>query len=543
MVGRSFLISMFFFFFSSVFRFFLFLRLLTSRLVVSRADVALHMAELQIATANSRADMERAEKEKEKALHRESLLRIQLSRNVHTTTRLIENPADTVSDWFASAPVVDFWLANASEEQAWGVTEDWKKYNVRDANVGETAHIQPMFSKGGILFDNFPSTSAWKLEDTHATCFLGLTHDVALSLKQYAGSAMSIGAVIELTGQAEAVKDYPSPEHKAKFIRDLLRVRSKCGGGGRIVHGCITDLSRILAVKLCGVEDGVPLLQKTSVLTGAKVCEMLTAFAFALPEALGVKIKAYTVQLEGADRAVSAVPSQQLGAGAQGEVFEIMPSTDLPDCFFKVVNIAESFTREVSALRALNKAGVQYVPQLRAVGTAERCFAAWPVGRAIDRGLTEVLELGAQLCDCLQQAHTAKLVHRDVRPSNMVLQTRNGRQESVLLDWACAVQVSQPVAYEGTTHFASAAILTKLASGERIVTVAPSDDLESLVYSIHWLTRVSELHAPMDCGPREYAAIKVAWAVAEKSHACLRDRLVLARDCKYEELKRSFLNY
>jgi serine/threonine protein kinase len=52
--------------------------------------------------------------------------------------------------------------------------------------------------------------------------------------------------------------------------------------------------------------------------------------------------------------------------------------------------------------------------------------------------LTRALEITRQLCDALAAAHTAGIVHRDVKPENIFLQQREGRDYVTLLDFGIA---------------------------------------------------------------------------------------------------------
>jgi hypothetical protein len=478
-------------------------------------------------------------------------LKSSLKKHVHTTSLLIEQATDVIANYFTKAPISPtFWLDDAERHQVWSDDESWKKYNILNKEVGETNEVQPMFSSNGALYASFPVDSPWTINDTHKQHVLGMSHDVTLFLKTAVGSAIGIGAVIELTGHDDSVKDYPSTVHKSKFIRDLLRVRSK-SGGNRVVHGCVTDLARIVAVCLMGIgDDGTPILRKTAVLTGDDVRRVLSAFAFAEPSSVGVNVARYDVVMEEnkdvEDAApVTFVPMQHLGSGAQGRVFEAQ-SNAAESLFLKVHNDFNGFQREVAALRALNTTDVLSVPCILGVGVdaspPQLHFLASPVCKQIpcDASLQLVLSLAAQLVNCLEAVHMAGFAHRDVRPSNIVMRDgADGKAEVVLVDWACAVVIRNvAVDYEGTVHYAAADILNALADDRRAKIVPnASHDLESLVYSVFGWARVA---SALLLDKEKYAAITSAWSDDVQHHSVHIRRLELARACDYSALRESF---
>jgi len=524
---------------------------------VTTDSLASDMASLQLATANARADKECADKEAVILQYRVRELEGQLSRNVHTTTRLLEQHSSTVAGYFDNATTFDFWLPDVTTHR-WADRQAWEKFNKQDASVGELSHVQPMFSSGGALFDNFPKGSSWQIVDSHASNVLGMTHDITLYLKSAIGSALGIGAVVELTGHSDSVKDYPSVDHKSKFIRDLLRVRSK-SGGNRVVHGCVTDLARIVVVRLNGIgQDGTPILHKTAVLTGDDVRRVLTAFAFADPSSVGVNVVTYDVVMEEHNDdedavSVTVAPIQQLGRGAQGRVFEVQSTAanPSPSLFLKVLTAADGFEREVAALRALKVASAPFVPCILGVNASQSPFnfLASPVCQEIpgDASLQVVLPLIVQLVDCLKAAHGAGYVHRDVRPSNIVMRVgADHLPEVVLVDWACATRSGRgAVYYEGTVHYAATDILELLATNrDAEISPIPEHDLESLVYAVFdWTRRLSRPPLAKTCKKDAYGEIAAAWKkdiFSDETNCVHAQRLEFARKRQYENLKESF---
>ena len=121
-------------------------------------------------------------------------------------------------------------------------------------------------------------------------------------------------------GQDE--KPFPSKKHKAKFIRDCVRVHHRCGGD-REVHGIISDLSRIVAVKLVGLgDDGTPIVVKTPVFSGDGVQDVLTRFAFAPATALSVRDVSWDMHC-GRSIVTHVRAGRVLGSGLHGEVYTV----------------------------------------------------------------------------------------------------------------------------------------------------------------------------------------------------------------------------
>jgi Tol biopolymer transport system component len=76
--------------------------------------------------------------------------------------------------------------------------------------------------------------------------------------------------------------------------------------------------------------------------------------------------------------------------------------------------------------------------------TLKHLIAGKPLARVIQRGplpLRKLIDVSTQICDGLAAAHTAGVVHRDLKPGNIML-TRDGRVK--ILDFGLARQVHAP---------------------------------------------------------------------------------------------------
>jgi hypothetical protein len=472
-----------------------------------------------------------------------------------TTTCLLRAAPDVMAKMFDDAAVVGLWLSTASS--SWSTDDVWRKYETRDGKVSETKDVQPLFSTGGVLFGSFPAASAWSLRDTSKSHELGLTHDVTLYQKSFEHSALGIGAIIELTGQKEGVESYPSKDHKAKFVRDLLRVHME-RGNDTPVHGCVTDLSRIVCVKLVGFEDHKPVLHRTTVMTGAAVKSTMEAFACASTVDLGVTVQSYKLVVEADQNAnIKVVPSRQLGHGGNGRVFVVATGKgtgeDVEGQYLKVAHLAADAVAEIETLRALGKMALKGVPTLLAAG--DKCLLASPVGRLIVRDQLAVLSFGAQVCRTLQAVHGAGLVHRDVRPQNIIVITADAlkisAKRAMLIDWASAVGSKKGLLhpYQGTYNFAAIGVLDALAAeGVTEVVATSAFDLESLVYTVAWLSdkripiemTAATVRLGSDQKSLRCSAIKGVWEVATARSIKLRERVAFARACNYDELSDSW---
>ena len=213
---------------------------------------------------------------------------------MQTSMRLAAYNEDVLSEAFDKATTETcFWLPTLQpdQSQAWsGLIEEgdnetyWDSYKVRDQKQTETEVIQVVVDR---LQESFPETSPYIMKKT-CSGWEKLTQDATLFfLKDRSQAHTTVAALFEWVGQDEA--PFPTKKQKAEFVRDCARLYEKCGGH-REVHGVISDLSRIIAVRFDGYDNngsGGLCLVKTPAYAGDHVRTILTQFAFANPSDLG----------------------------------------------------------------------------------------------------------------------------------------------------------------------------------------------------------------------------------------------------------------
>ena len=141
------------------------------------------------------------------------------------------------------------------------------------------------------------------------------------------------------------------------------------------------------------------------------------------------------------------------------------------------------------------------------------------------------------LIDCLRGAHKANIVHRDVRPDN-IMQDSEGNV--CLIDWGFAHVCQDPSAgapeFQGTFRYASDEVLA-CAIADLRRDPEPKDDLESLARIV--LSQLSpscqnEL-AVIQAG--DFSAARTFWANKRKANPCYEWVFDGANSCDYEKVK------
>ena len=238
---------------------------------------------------------------------------------------------------------------------------------------------------------------------------------------------------------------------------------------------------------------------------------LATTWIGAVPVALGeTEIKMGAGPIDGAGgRASASNPSEfsipgyeigrEIGSGGFGRVFEARERSDLatlravkfidPSPFHDRPNAIARFKREAQAVRDLDhRAIVRYVASgitesLPACPYLVMEFIAGEPFRA-DLGLPDVdaVEKMAEVLDALGYAHAMGIIHRDIKPTNILIRTRDG--QPVIVDFGLSL-FPEADAVALTTRYAGSVgyIPTEVQSGEQKSSV--NHDIFSCAVSLY----------------------------------------------------------
>jgi len=149
-----------------------------------------------------------------------------------------------------------------------------------------------------------------------------------------------------------------------------------------------------------------------------------------------------------------------LGAGGMGEVYRARDARLGRDVAIKVLpphlsqhpEVRARFEREAKSVSALNHPNICVLYDVGREGDVDYLVMELIEGDTLATRLargplpaTEVVRIGAQIADALDRAHRAGVVHRDLKPGNVML-TRSGAK---LMDFGLARAVTTPRSTSG----------------------------------------------------------------------------------------------
>ena len=144
-----------------------------------------------------------------------------------------------------------------------------------------------------------------------------------------------------------------------------------------------------------------------------------------------------------------------IGRGGMGEVYRArdprlkrdVAIKTLPSGFAADRDRIARFEREARAASALNHPNIVSVHDIGTEGSVSFIVSELVDGetlaRVIQRGplpLRKLIDVSTQICDGLAAAHTAGVVHRDLKPGNITMLTRDGRVKIPRFREDCARQ-------------------------------------------------------------------------------------------------------
>jgi len=163
---------------------------------------------------------------------------------------------------------------------------------------------------------------------------------------------------------------------------------------------------------------------------------------------------------------------EKLGEGGMGEVY-LAEDTKLkrkvalkflPQEFTKNKDVIERFQREAQAAAALNHPNIVTIYEINQHEDQTYIAMEYVDGQTLKElitdhqlPITEIMDITTQICEGLSKAHEAGIVHRDIKPHNILIDKENRVK---ILDFGLAKlkgvsQLTKESSTMGTTHYLS----------------------------------------------------------------------------------------
>jgi serine/threonine protein kinase len=238
------------------------------------------------------------------------------------------------------------------------------------------------------------------------------------------------------------------------------------------------------------------------------------------------KIDSGMIELKGA---------RHLGSGSSGEVMEYdSDSGKYAVKFFYSKNLLQ-FELEIAGYKKIEGK----IPSLKLVSYNQQnmILVLSPVSSNSfsERRIVD-LEDFLILVDDLMVMRELGIIHRDVRPENLMYIPYGRETRLVLIDWSCSTSSKDPVPFQGTVHYASDRLLFDLSGVlNKTCTFYTSDDLSSLVKV--FLAVMTGFDQILKKTPAHFAVVNRTWENMYKEKPWTLDLIEAAKNENYKRVK------